>query len=78
MVKLNSQVRRRKSFQKHHPQKWENVRIDGIYHIINVDSSHSAKRKIRIRNINTQDEILAILENDTLDQRYLDIIQDAE
>lgn len=67
-----------KELSKTSPAKWENVRIDGIYHIINVDSSHSAKRKIRIRNINTQDEILAILENDTLDQRYLDIIQDAE
>ena len=75
-IKLSGEAA--KELSKTSPTKWENVRIDGIYHIINVDSSHSAKRKIRIRNINTQDEILAILENDTLDQRYLDIIQDAE
>lgn len=60
------------------PSRWVDVRIDGIYHVINVDSSHSAKRKIRIRNIETQQEILAILENDTLDQKNLNLIQEAE
>lgn len=75
-IKLSGEAA--KELSKTSPNRWENVRIDGTYHIINVDSSHSAKRKIRIRNIETQDEILAILENDTLDQKYLDIIQDAE
>lgn len=60
------------------PSQWVNVRIDGIYHVVNVDSSHSAKRKIRIRNIETKQEILAILENDTLDQKNLNLIQEAE
>ena len=60
------------------PSRWVDVRIDGIYHVVNVDSSHSAKRKIRIRNIETQQEILAILENDTLDQKNLNLIQEAE
>ena len=36
------------------------------------------KEKIRIRNIETQQEILAILENDTLDQKNLNLIQEAE
>ncbi|MBF7696167.1 hypothetical protein [Acinetobacter rathckeae] len=58
--------------------KWQDVRLDGTYWVINVDSSHAAKRKIRIRNVNTQQEMLAILENDTLDQKYLNLIQDAE
>lgn len=75
-IKLSGEAA--KELSKTSPSKWENVRIDGIYHIINVDSSHSAKRKIRIRNIENQEEILAVLENDTLDQKYLDIIQDAE
>lgn len=75
-IKLSGEAA--KELSKSSPSKWENVRIDGIYHIINVDSSHSAKRKIRIRNLETQEETLAVLENDTLDQKYLDIIQDAE
>lgn len=67
-----------KELTKTPPNKWSDVRIDGIYHVVNVDSSHSAKRKIRIRNIETQQEILAILENDTLDQKNLNLIQEAE
>lgn len=60
------------------PSKWTEKRIDGIYHIINVDSSHAAKRRIRIRNNETQQETIAILENDTLDASYLNIIKEAE
>ncbi len=75
-VKLSGDAAR--ELTKTSPSKWADVRVDGIYHVINVDSSHSAKRKIRIRNIETQEEMLAVLENDTLDQKYLDIIQDAE
>lgn len=67
-----------KELTKTSPNKWNDVRIDGVYHVVNVDSSHSAKRKIRIRNIETQQEILAILENDTLDQKNLNLIQEAE
>lgn len=67
-----------KELTKTSPNKWTDVRIDGIYHVVNVDSSHSAKRKIRIRNTETQQEILAILENDTLDQKNLNLIQEAE
>ncbi|OCY54099.1 hypothetical protein [Acinetobacter pittii] len=67
-----------KELTKTSPNKWNDVRIDGVYHVVNVDSSHSAKRKIRIRNIETQQEILAVLENDTLDQKNLNLIQEAE
>lgn len=67
-----------KELTKSSPSKWVDVRIDGTYFVVNVDSSHSAKRKIRIRNTETQQEVLAILQNDTLDQRNLDIIQNAE
>lgn len=67
-----------KELSKTSPSKWREVRIDGVFFIINVDSSHAAKRKIRIRNMETQQEILAILENDTLDQKNLNLIQEAE
>lgn len=67
-----------KELTKTSPNKWSNVRIDGIYHVINVDSSHSSKKKIRIRDVESQQEILAVLENDTLDQKNLNLIQDAE
>lgn len=75
-IKLSGEAA--KELTRTSPSKWVNVRIDGIYHVVNVDSSHSAKRKIRIRNIETQQEILAILENDTLDQKNLSLIQEAE
>lgn len=67
-----------KELTKSSPNKWTDTRIDGVYHIINVDSSHSSKRKIRIRNIKTDQEMLAVLENDTLDQKNLNLIQEAE
>lgn len=63
---------------KSSPAKWNEVRIDGIYHIINVDSSHASKRRIRIRNVDTNAELVAILENDTLDDKYLNTIKDSE
>ena len=75
-IKLSGEAA--KELTRTSPSQWVNVRIDGIYHVVNVDSSHSAKRKIRIRNIETQQEILAILENDTLDQKNLNLIQEAE
>lgn len=75
-IKLSGEAA--KELSKNSPTRWKDVRIDGLYMIINVDSSHSAKRKIRIRNIETQQEILAILDNDTLDQKNLGLIQEAE
>lgn len=60
------------------PSKWRDIRLDGTYWVIWVDSSHSARRKIRIRNVNTSQEMLAVLENDTLDEKYLNLIQEAE
>lgn len=75
-IKLSGEAA--KELSRTSPTKWTDVRIDGVYHIINVDSSHSAKRKIRIRNVETQQETLAILENDTTDEKYLNIIQEAE
>lgn len=57
---------------------WEPKRIDGEYIILYVDSSNAAKRKIRIRNVETGQIIVATLENDTLDQKILNIIKNAE
>ncbi|MDY6551417.1 hypothetical protein [Acinetobacter faecalis] len=57
---------------------WEVKRIDGEYIILYVDSSNAAKRKIRIKNIETGHVIVATLENDSLDQKILNIIKNAE
>ncbi|MDF2417266.1 hypothetical protein GWP85_07005 [Acinetobacter beijerinckii] len=57
---------------------WEPKRIDGEYIIQYVDSSNAAKRKIRIKSVETGQTIVAVLENDTLDQKILNIIKNAE
>ncbi|NNP68932.1 hypothetical protein [Acinetobacter sp. Ac_5812] len=58
--------------------KWEAIRIDGFYQIIHVDSSNAANRKIKIKNIETGQELTAVLENDSLDQKNLNLIKNAE
>lgn len=58
--------------------KWEAVRIDGLYQIIHLDSSNAANRKIKIKNIDNGQELTAVLENDSLDQKNLNLIKNAE
>ena len=57
---------------------WESTRIDGEYIIQYVDSSNAAKRKIRVKSVETGQTLVALLENDTLDQKLLNIIKNAE
>lgn len=58
--------------------RWQPERLDDWYFVKQVDSSHAAKRKIRIRRASDNKEFLAVLVNDTLDQKNLNLIQDAE
>ena len=57
---------------------WESKRIDGEYIILYVDSTNVAKRKIRLKNAETGQTLIATLENDSLDQKILNLIKNAE
>jgi len=43
-----------------------------------VDSSNAASRKIRLQRIKDNKELMSVLENDSLDQKNLQLIQQAE
>ena len=57
---------------------WTAERIDGMYVILHVDSSNAAKRRIRLKSVETESVFIATLENDTLDQKILNAIKNAE
>ncbi|MDO7479933.1 hypothetical protein Q5X66_11420 [Acinetobacter baumannii] len=57
---------------------WEPKRIDGLYIIQYVDSSNAAKRKIRLQDVESGQVFVATLENDSLDQKILNAIKNAE
>lgn len=58
--------------------RWEAVRIDDWYRVLEVDSSNAANRKIRVKRIKDHKEFITVLENDSLDQKNLQLIQQAE
>lgn len=58
--------------------RWEPVRIDDWYRVLEVDSSNAASRKIRIQRVKDHKELITVLENDSLDQKNLQLIQKAE
>ncbi|MDQ8974665.1 hypothetical protein [Acinetobacter johnsonii] len=58
--------------------RWEPLRIDDWYRVLEVDSSNAASRKIRLQRIKDNKELMSVLENDSLDQKNLQLIQQAE
>jgi len=58
--------------------KSEEIRLDGMYRILNVDSSNPDEFKVRIRSQESGDEFIAKVQDGTMDRRYLDAIQNGE
>ena len=58
--------------------RWDPIRIDDWYRVLEVDSSNAASRKIRLQRVKDNKELICVLENDTLDQKNLQLIQQAE
>lgn len=58
--------------------RWEPIRIDDWYRVLEVDSSNAASRKIRLQRVSDNKELMSVLENDSLDQKNLQLIQQAE
>ncbi len=63
---------------RNNPEEWQVVRLDGTYRLLKVDSSSTLIRKVKIKNIDTNIEILAKLEDNTLDHKNLDLLSTAE
>lgn len=57
---------------------WTPVRLDDWYRVLEVHSANLAKRKIRLENCRTHQSFVAVIEHDTLDQKNLSRIQEAE
>lgn len=55
-----------------------NVRLDGRYRILNVDSSNVDVFKVKVRDLDSRDEFIAIVQDETLESRYKNLIKDAE
>jgi len=53
-------------------------RADGDYRILSVDSTDPLMFKVKIRNISNNEEFMATVQDETLEQRYKTLIQKAE
>ena len=54
------------------------VRLDGTYRVLVVDSSNPDVFKIKVRDKTTKGEFIAIVQDETLDNKYKKLIQKAE
>lgn len=54
------------------------LRLDGIYRVLVVDSSDPTQFRIKVRNVDTQDEFSASVQDDTIAHKYKTAIQEAE
>lgn len=59
-------------------EEWEPIRLDGRYRLLQVNSSSTLSRKVKIRNLDTHRELTALLEDHTLDKKHLDKLGKAE
>lgn len=54
------------------------VRLDGKYRVLIVDSTDPNQFKIRIKDLESGDEFAAVVQDESLDRKYRDLIQNAE
>lgn len=59
-------------------RKSHEIRLDGIYRILMVDTTQIGGFKVKIRNTRSHEEFSAIVHDETLDSRYKNLIQKAE
>ncbi|ATG75915.1 hypothetical protein AN401_11690 [Zobellella denitrificans] len=58
--------------------KSEEVRLDGDYRILNVDSSNPEEFKVKVKSLDSGDVFIAKVQDNTLERRYLDALQEGE
>lgn len=75
-VELDSETS--KILIKNARRKSEEIRLDGDYKILRNDTSDITAFKVRIQNLKTNDIIDALVQDETLDQRNKQLLQNAE
>ncbi|OYD25565.1 hypothetical protein [Oceanimonas baumannii] len=58
--------------------KSEEVRLDGDYRILNVDSSNPDEFKVKVKSLDSGDVFIAKVQDNTLERRYLEALQNGE
>lgn len=54
------------------------IRLDGLYRVLNVDSSDPNEFKVRIRNVRNSEEFTAVVQDNTLELAHIEAIQNGE
>ncbi len=57
---------------------WQPIRLDGRYRLLRVNSSDSRQRKMTLLNLDNGRELTAILEDNTIGSRHLQLLGEAE
>lgn len=58
--------------------KSEDIRLDGMYRILNVDSSNPEEFKVKLKSLESGDEFNAKVQDRTLERRHLEALQRGE
>lgn len=75
-TELNSDVA--EELVKNARTKSSDIRLDGMYRILSVDSSNPEEFKVRLRSVDSMDEFSAKVQDRTLDRKYLEALQYGE
>lgn len=54
------------------------IRLDGLYRVLNVDSSDPTEFKVKVRNVGNGEEFTAIVQDNTLERAHIQAIQNGE
>lgn len=57
---------------------WQNVRLDGKYRLLKVDSTNVRERKVHLENVTTKDVFWATLTDESMDKKHINNLSNAE
>lgn len=57
---------------------WQNVRLDGKYRLLKVDSTNVRERKVHLENVATKDVFWATLTDESMDKKHINNLSNAE
>lgn len=57
---------------------WQNVRLDGKYRLLKVDSTNVRERKVHLENVASKDVFWATLTDESMDKKHINNLSNAE
>lgn len=65
-------------FTQSERKAWQNVRLDGKYRLLKVDSTNVRERKVHLENVATKDVFWATLTDESMEKKHINNLSNAE